>query len=389
MSDDARLTAPNELFAFAHRTKASSYFDVASLALLVSRSDLTVLQLKTHPVLLVGGGLLGHIEHGGEVELTPLLNVQRPYPRILTQIEYIWPARWSPAKVLYLFSRYLVFFDIPFAVHYHTVLGLEPKVWLYDCITRRRGKPFMISTDMPGYVSRRDDTPLATHLAWISMFGVFLSGIEFGPSPLPTVLGCVILPPKKRIYSTLLAGAHIKPSTRLAIVLMMFIIGLLKYRHLRNSPLITIFYRDGFFYFAVLTAFSIANMIVDIIGPIAARISISHGYASSTPLCQRVIHSILSCRMVLHMKKYAAVGEEFTAWTAGQSDYPFQPMQFARNTKVHAKAGSGTARESSAWERGDPRVNTSIRTDDIELALAGSRRQGADSGEVVHFHRSS
>lgn len=69
---------------------------------------------------------------------------------------------------------------------------------------------------------------------------------------------------------------------------MTFVIGLMKYRNL-NSPLIRIFYRDGFFYFLVLsgetfdnlqikrpvaemvlsTAISAGNITADLVGPVS------------------------------------------------------------------------------------------------------------------------
>lgn len=51
-------------------------------------------------------------------------------------------------------------------------------------------------------------------------------------------------------------GCQLEPSRMTpspsAVLLMTFVIGLLKYRSLR-SPLIKIFYRDGFFYFFMLS----------------------------------------------------------------------------------------------------------------------------------------
>ncbi|KAJ3533563.1 hypothetical protein NMY22_g7286 [Coprinellus aureogranulatus] len=343
MSEDPRLAALSKLIASANRAKASSYFDVASLALLV-------------------------VDYLATLE---------------TEIEFIWPAPWSAAKVLYLFSRYLVFFDVPFAAHYHTALHLSPKMC---CDMFRVGttsivlgvlfaeailflRVYALSGRNRKLMYYLIFQYIATHFAWISMYGVFLSGVEFGPSPIPTVLGCVILPPSKELYNTLLAGIFgFIMANEISIALMTFIIGLLKYRNLRRSPLISIFYRDGFFYFAILTAFSVANMIVDLIGPPEFRFLMV--------IFQRVMHSILSCRMVLHMRKYAATGSDVTAWTANPIIHTFQPMEFAQNPKAHEKRRSRRrAGELSTWEAGGDGFHNSTAVDAEHIELAFTKRK--------------
>ncbi|KAJ3508695.1 hypothetical protein NMY22_g16532 [Coprinellus aureogranulatus] len=323
---------------------ASSYFDVASLALLV-------------------------VDYLATVDM---------------EIEHIWPAPWSPAKVLYLFSRYLAFFDIPFAVYYHTVLGLKPRMCL-DMF--RVGTTSIVAgvvfaeaiLFLRVYALSGRNRKLmyclifqftATHLAWISMFGVFFSGIEFGPSPLPSVLGCVILPPKKKIYGTLLAGMFgFLMANEILVALITFIIGLLKYRHMRHSPLITIFYRDGLFYFVSLTAFSIANMIVDIIGPPEFRFLM----VMQVPPDMPAVPSTHTINHLFQVSESPAESEPM-GLSAGQPNHTVQTMRFALNARGHPKAGTEAVGERSAWESEALRTNTAIHTDDIELAFTGSRK---------------
>ncbi|KAJ3532104.1 hypothetical protein NMY22_g7880 [Coprinellus aureogranulatus] len=295
MEYDPKSNAQNGLIAFANRTMAGSYFDVASLTLLIvdylATLDVEVRSNQHHLSTLTFRNL----------------NIDRIY--LACAVE----CRKGVISLLKAPIKSPGFAQLNQGNLDHTALNITPKT----CQDMYRiGKTSLLAGILFAeailflrvYVLSGRNRKLmyylvfqyvATHLTWISMFGVSFMGIEFGPSPIPTVLGCVILPPKKETYGTLLAsmfgclmvneicasfltipglGVHARPS-HLAIVSMTFVIGLLEYRHMPHNSVITIFYRDGLFYFASLTACSVANMVIIIIGSVSSVSSITRAGA--------------------------------------------------------------------------------------------------------------
>ncbi|TEB36330.1 hypothetical protein FA13DRAFT_1246841 [Coprinellus micaceus] len=237
-----RALTPELIFASATRQKITKYVDVAALALLV-------------------------VDYLGTLE---------------AEVAYMWPAELSAAKVLFFLSRYLALFDVPLAIYYHTSLGLpvrtcqilfsvettslligvafaEAILFLRVYALSGRSKKMMVWLVFQFF---------GVHVAEFVVYILFLRNLQFGPSPLPTVIGCTPLPPKSQALNIQLSALFgLILANELAILLMTFTIGLMKYRNLR-SPLMRIFYRDGFFYFLILSAVSAGNITVDLVGPV-------------------------------------------------------------------------------------------------------------------------
>lgn len=267
------MSAPGPAFfiASAARQKITKYVDVAALALLV-------------------------VDYLGTLEM---------------EVANMWPAKWSVAKVLFFLSRYSALLDVPLAIYYHTALGLPVRtcrilfsvesssllvgVALSEAILFLR--VYALSGRNRKFLWVLLFQFFAVHIAEFIIFGNFLTKLEFGPSRIPTVIGCSPLPPKDPSLNVQLSALFgLILANELAVLLMTFVIGLMKYRNL-NSPLIRIFYRDGFFYFLVLSAISAGNITADLVGPPEYRFLIV--------VLQRVLHSILASRMILHMRDFS------------------------------------------------------------------------------------
>ncbi|KAJ3532105.1 hypothetical protein NMY22_g7879 [Coprinellus aureogranulatus] len=329
----------HRLVVSAERAKASTYLDVASLVLLV-------------------------VDYLATLE---------------TEARYMWPAPLSLAKFLYFCSRYMVFFDVPFAVYYHTALHVEPK----SCrdmfrVGTTSGVIGIVFSEAILFLrvyalSGRDRRLMvylalqfiATHVAYFAMYGVFLAGVEFGPSPIPAVLGCVPGLPDSEKYDSLLAGMFgLIMANELAIALITSALCVVKYRGLQRSRLVDMFFRDGLVYFAVLTAFSTANIIIDLAGPPEFRF-------------QRVTHSILSCRLILHMRSYATAGNNAAELTSNVDEYRSTPrMVFAQNPNVPSKRRHALGQESRNWNDRDASSRTVLPEESIELPLWRGSKSG-------------
>ncbi|KAJ7872686.1 hypothetical protein B0H13DRAFT_2349342 [Mycena leptocephala] len=71
-------------------------------------------------------------------------------------------------------------------------------------------------------------------------------------------------------------------------------IGFRAYRHSRN-PLVVTLYRDGIMYFVFLSAGSLLNLVILVAGPAHTQ-DLLNGLL-------RVVHSIFSCRILLHVRE--------------------------------------------------------------------------------------
>ncbi|KAF6764628.1 hypothetical protein DFP72DRAFT_868738 [Ephemerocybe angulata] len=229
----------------------------------------------------------------------------------------MWGTKWSVAKTLFFLSRYLAFLDVPFAAEIHTTSGLTGKTChvMFVSVTSSILVGIALAEAIlflrVWAISGRDRTLsiyliihfTAVHLVQAVLFGLFIGSLEFGPSPspLPGIIGCFPLPPKSKTLNTLLSALFgLIVANELSILFITFVIGLRKFRDFRN-PLIRVFYVDGFSYFLVLSAISTTNVVVDLVGPPEYRFL-------GLVVLQRVMHSILSTRMILHLRGAANDG---------------------------------------------------------------------------------
>ncbi|KAF5324454.1 hypothetical protein D9611_004128 [Ephemerocybe angulata] len=236
----------------------------------------------------------------------------------------MWGTKWSVAKALFFLSRYLAFLDVPFAVYFHTTSGLTGKtchvmfvsvtssilvgIALAEAILFLRvwaisGRDRILSIYLIFHFT-------AVHLVQAVLFGLFIGSLEFGPSssPLPGIIGCFPLPPKSKTLNTLLSALFgLIVANELSILFITFVIGLRKFRDFRN-PLIRAS-RSLVFHVSlslrphpyILLAISTTNVVVDLVGPPEYRFL-------GLVVLQRVMHSILSTRMILHLRGAANDG---------------------------------------------------------------------------------
>ncbi|KAJ3532997.1 hypothetical protein NMY22_g7520 [Coprinellus aureogranulatus] len=166
----------------------------------------------------------------------------------------------------------------------------------------------------------------------------FIYSLEYGPSPAPTILGCLPIKGNANHLSVLYI---LIVASELSILAITVLILLLKYKRSR-SRLVTIFYRDGLIYFLIITALSVGNIICNFVAP--------QGYSYLLAHPQLVLHSIMSTRMVLHMRK---VNE------SPGTDIPLTDMKFAERVNAQVETstdgvGASTMTTTQTWpERRD------------------------------------
>ncbi|KAF8055182.1 hypothetical protein FPV67DRAFT_1680733 [Lyophyllum atratum] len=222
------------------------------------------------------------------------------------EVEFFWTPEWNIGKVLYLFARYTAFFDVPLVIYYALASNVSHKtcyqVYAVSAYSTLIGIAFseaiMILRTYGLWANNRKILIfLLTFLAFIVIpaliiLSIFLKSLKYGAPPLPTVTGC---------YPT--AGSIVLFVDFVLIILLECTImsltvwiGVKHFRHSRNRLVYTL-YRDGIFFFVYLFLISAGNIVVLVAGP--------PEYVDLLNTFQRVMHSILSTRIMLHVRDTA------------------------------------------------------------------------------------
>ncbi|KAJ3522399.1 hypothetical protein NMY22_g11910 [Coprinellus aureogranulatus] len=133
----------------------------------------------------------------------------------------------------------------------------------------------------------------AVHIAIYVVLGKYLVAMEYMPSPLPQLVACMPTDTNTSRFSAVFAMIV---ASEAAIMVISLIIGFSRYRS-SGTRLLTAFRRDGIFYFVTMAAVAIGNIIFDSVAPLEFK------FMLMAP--QGFLHSLLSCRLILHMHQLA------------------------------------------------------------------------------------
>ncbi|KAF8995033.1 hypothetical protein BDQ17DRAFT_1366088 [Cyathus striatus] len=210
---------------------------------------------------------VGYINHLGIYEVCLTLNME---------ISFIWGSRWSLMKVLYLLTRYLTFVDVSLSV----VSSLIHSPSEHYCLQINRGaawKRTLVIISIIWVVTWSTQFGLTSYQAITYNYGI--QDIVHAMN----LKGCIVTGGKTGLvfanYALLLAYDGV----------VTFLMVIPAYRTLRSggrSRLVYTMFRD---------AVTLINMVV--------ILSLGAFYFSIILMLERVIHSILACRVVLHARK--------------------------------------------------------------------------------------
>jgi len=232
------------------------------------------------------------------------------YDYLLTierEARLVWPVPWNIGKVLYFLTRYPVFADT-FMVLYHQFAILDPATCdaLYKTIGFLLGVGTLIAESILAvrtWVIWHRDRRVAIGLCaalilfWIPVFyflQVALYSLVFTTPPSPNLPGCFLLKQKNILFAVFVL-VMVFETLILALTLLK---GLEHFRG-TNSTLISVLYRDGIMNYIYLCVLSIVNVVVLLTAP--------HGYSTLLTALQRALHSILSARILLHLREAAII----------------------------------------------------------------------------------
>ncbi|KAF8178125.1 hypothetical protein K438DRAFT_1844598 [Mycena galopus ATCC 62051] len=243
-----------------------------------------------------------------------LLNINEEY-------QHIWRRKWSLVKCLYLWTRYSTFIDIVSATQKHLDSHITPTTCgnftTFDTVFAVVGVAIaevilMIRTY--ALYGRPKQLRVFFIIMWLCIIGINVwPVVEWSQSVTPDVTslpapltscnydhsnGIILVS-----YGSLLLGETI-------IVLLTLWKGLNTSVWAgpfhQNSFILTTFYRDGLFWYLVMLMIFIGNVVLQSAVPMSV---------GEIPL--RVLHSILACRLVIHVRAVAAKEEQDLQITSG------------------------------------------------------------------------
>uniref|UniRef100_A0A0W0FE00 DUF6533 domain-containing protein n=1 Tax=Moniliophthora roreri TaxID=221103 RepID=A0A0W0FE00_MONRR len=231
------------------------------------------------------------------------------------ELRHIWGSKWSLLNVLYIIQRYIPFFDTAVMVlHHQFATGLSPR---YCSINYRiSGWCFIggivvseLVLTLRLWAVWRRSTPIAIGLAifflgcWVPCFVLlnqFLKSMTFAVPPLPHFRGCFISGGSHILYMCWVLMMIYDTGT----LIMIIIPGIRAYRLGGSSELLNAVYRDGVIYYAFIFLVSVINVIVIVTLPP----DLVHLLSSF----ERVLHSILTSRAILHIRNVASRDRVFS-----------------------------------------------------------------------------
>ncbi|KAG7089116.1 hypothetical protein E1B28_010825 [Marasmius oreades] len=215
--------------------------------------------------------------------------------------------RWSLLTVLYLVQRYLPFFDTAgLIIHHNFGANLSPRICSFDYSIS--GWSFLIGmllseiilTLRVWAVWKRSITVamgliLFFLACWVPGFvwsAKFLGAVNF--ATYSNVPGCLIIGGRQILYLRWVLLMVYDTG----ILVMILIPGVAAYRRgRRSSELVKTVYQDGVMYYAFTFLTSVINVIVNIALPPDLMFLLSS--------FERVIHSLLASRAILHIREVA------------------------------------------------------------------------------------
>ncbi|KZV88431.1 hypothetical protein EXIGLDRAFT_722673 [Exidia glandulosa HHB12029] len=246
------------------------------------------------------------------------------------EYEFVWKAYWGAGKILFLLERYLVWPELAVVLfsdtanisagRCHIVFGYT--VW-WTCFTVAIACLILIMRTWALWGAHR---PTLLALLVMLSFGIipslYVSDLYIASAHFislatlsPTQTGCA-LPQSGRSQWI----AYVLSACFDLVILSMTVAKVHRGARRGVTSVISVLYRDGIIYFTCIFALSLLNLFLIATAPtqFIELLRIFHG----------VFHSILSCRVILHLRQASAVLEEdddgaititgtVSAWTWG------------------------------------------------------------------------
>ncbi|KAF9465495.1 hypothetical protein BDZ94DRAFT_347747 [Collybia nuda] len=223
------------------------------------------------------------------------------------EVEHIWKSKGISGRVLFFCNRYPPFIDVPLTVYYYLNANASFRtcsildsvtLWMTSFGIAMSEAILLLRTYALWSRSRIILVFLTTqfvgiYITVIIVLTIFIRSVKYGSPPLSIIKGCYDVEGSDILF---IAFVLLLWNETVIFVLTMWI-GIKRYRHSHN-PLIVVLYRDGILFFALLFAISCTYIFVLTLGPTE--------YYDILNTFQRVVHSILASRIMLHVRERAS-----------------------------------------------------------------------------------
>ncbi|KAF7367474.1 hypothetical protein MSAN_00810300 [Mycena sanguinolenta] len=254
------------------------------------------------------------------------------------EISLIWRSKWTLPKFLFLLSRYSTVFDVPLVLYY----TITPVVSVQHCAQLHEGvtwgtvlgiavaEAILVMRTYALSGARRSVLIIFTSIwvtgvsATIVFVVLFVKSAVFKLPPLPGIPGCYLAAANKADVVLPFIIVLINDTLIMAYTLYL---GIKNYRHAR-TPLIVTLYRDSITYYVFLCIASLLNVFMLLNGmklPKRALAQIFNAFI-------RVMHSVLSARVILHIREV-----EQKRLESERDDTAFSAVQFEGRRTVQTE----------------------------------------------------
>uniref|UniRef100_A0A0W0G8Z7 DUF6533 domain-containing protein n=1 Tax=Moniliophthora roreri TaxID=221103 RepID=A0A0W0G8Z7_MONRR len=225
------------------------------------------------------------------------------------EFEHIWKSKWSFFKILYLIQRYLPGVDTVIALPYHdfgtnftqeacqSAAQIGASIMLCGIILSEAVICFRVRAIWGNGKTVTVVLGILLLGCWIPAF-VFLeewlSSLRYLILPVENFRGCILLSANNLMYRSWVMMMVFDTVT----LILTLIPGISAYRVGGRSKILITIYRDGAIYYMLIFLVSVVNVLVVLMLPS----ELSPVLASF----ERVLHSILTSRAVLHIRQVAS-----------------------------------------------------------------------------------
>jgi len=264
------------------------------------------------------------------------------------EVNMIWLQRWSVGKVLYILTRYWGLLDGILNLWYDFYTGLTPDSCRILYIAATCSVHF-------GIVMCSMVLILRTYAIWgkniyvliylasfqfvfivviIFTFRQSVKSTTFEPLGLPTIVACV----PKLADDKVLVISCFHMGFELNVLCLSLFKWIPQWREGSSTLLIRTLYRDGIIYFAVLFSISMANAIF-----VIKLFNSPYYYILMEP--QRAMHSILTSRLIINLRKAAITGQGAQEYLTGTAS---EGLTFANGVSSESDCGQNDDHELEA-----------------------------------------
>uniref|UniRef100_A0A8H7XX45 DUF6533 domain-containing protein n=1 Tax=Psilocybe cubensis TaxID=181762 RepID=A0A8H7XX45_PSICU len=212
------------------------------------------------------------------------------------EVELVWQSNWNIIKAVYLFQRYLPFYDI-----FYPSYSLSYMVGIIASETLCSLRIWAVWKKDPRFYVVY---PMIVVFIWVPSTVAMIYAIQnakYSDPPFPGFKGCLTINADKIHLEYVWAGLLAYDTVSLIFVL---IPGIQLYRNglMGHSRLANVVFRDGVIYYITLFVFSLLNIIFTVSLDAATRSALAN--------MGRALHSTLASRVLLHMRETAHVDRD-------------------------------------------------------------------------------